>query len=77
MARDTPITTTGVITGKTSGIFLASLPNGKEVTAFLSRDLSDETGTISPGQHVILELTPYDFSTARIAALKRDPTDVS
>jgi len=47
-------------------LYRVSLPNGKVILAHLSKPLADEKAVFSPGGHVRLELTPYDFDTARI-----------
>ena len=62
------IYTTGVILEqKGSRLYRASLPNGKEVLAHLSKRDQQITADFSPGARVKLELTTFDFSTARIA----------
>ncbi len=64
------ITTTGTITAvHTDGrTFDAELPNGKRVRAFLPTWLTDPKPEFHPGDRVALELSPYDFSKARITA---------
>lgn len=51
------------------GVFDVRLPNGKVSCAHLSKDL--ETAELQPacGCTVRVELTPFDFDTARIAAV--------
>ena len=51
---------------------LAALPNGKKVVAFASHALENtgaESGLVA-GTEVEMELTPFDFSKARITAIK-------
>lgn len=47
-------------------LYRVSLPNGKIILAHLSKRLADENATFSVDAQVRLELTPYDFDTARI-----------
>jgi translation initiation factor IF-1 len=47
-------------------LYRVSLPNGKIILAHLSKPLSDENACFVVNGHVLLELTPYDFDTARI-----------
>lgn len=54
-------------------LYRASLPNGKQVLAHLSKALTDAGMVYEAGAKVILELTPYDFDSARI--LGEEPRD--
>lgn len=47
-------------------LYWAELPNGKRVLAHLSKPLADQGARFEEGQALILEMTPYDFDTARI-----------
>ncbi len=47
-------------------LYRVSLPNGKEILAHLSKPLTEEGAAFPVGTVMILELTPYDFETARI-----------
>jgi translation initiation factor IF-1 len=47
-------------------LYRVSLPNGKIILAHLSKPLADANACFEPERHVLLELTPYDFDTARI-----------
>lgn len=47
-------------------LYQVSLPNGKAILAHLSKRLSEEKAVFSVGDDLLLELTPYDFDTARI-----------
>jgi translation initiation factor IF-1 len=49
-------------------LYRVSLPNGKIILAHLSKCLTDERAVFAPGDLLLLELTPYDFETARILA---------
>ena len=72
MATEIPITTTGTILSRLGPVlYRASLPNGKQVNAFLSRPLTLAHAEFQPDDRVSLELTPYDFDQARIAG--REP----
>ena len=48
------------------------LKNGKLVTAFPSREFASAVVQLNPGDVVALEMTPFDFSKARIAGLVTD-----
>ena len=49
-----------------NGTFLAELPNGHKLTAFVShRDEKNFTG-LRAGEKAKLQLTPYDLSVGRI-----------
>jgi translation initiation factor IF-1 len=50
-------------------LYRVSLPNGKTILAHLSKPLADENAGFSVGDELRLELTPYDFDTARILGL--------
>ena len=50
-------------------LYRVSLPNGKIILAHLSKPLADENALFSENDEVLLELTPYDFDTARILGL--------
>lgn len=66
---ETPIRTEGTITRVLrEDFFFATLPNGKQVNAHFSRELAKDSPTLVAGDRVILELTPFDFDSARIAA---------
>lgn len=47
-------------------LYRVSLPNGKRISAHLSKRLSVENAAFAAGDLLLLELTPYDFDTARI-----------
>lgn len=47
-------------------LYRVSLPNGKMILAHLSKPLAEENAVFSIHDEVRLELTPYDFDTARI-----------
>lgn len=67
---EAPITTIGMITeilGNTT--CHVELPNGKVIIGHLPRRLNALAGTLSAGQRIHLELTPYDFEKARIAGI--------
>ena len=50
-------------------LYRVSLPNGKIILAHLSKQLTEEKAVFSLDEQVLLELTPYDFDTARILGL--------
>lgn len=47
-------------------LYQVSLPNGKVILAHLSKPLADAHARFATGDRLLLELTPYDFDTARI-----------
>lgn len=47
-------------------LYRVSLPNGKIILAHLSKSLADDKAVFVEGDRLLLELTPYDFDTARI-----------
>jgi translation initiation factor IF-1 len=55
-----------IIERKGAVLFRVELPNGKIILAHLSKRLADEGACFPDHGHVLLELTPYDFDTARI-----------
>ena len=50
-------------------LYRVALPNGKIILAHLSKRLADEKAAFAVDDQVLLELTPYDFDTARILGL--------
>lgn len=47
-------------------LYRVALPNGKVILAHLSKRLTDEQAVFAAEARLLLELTPYDFDTARI-----------
>ncbi|MEM6912055.1 MAG: hypothetical protein AAF555_10790 [Verrucomicrobiota bacterium] len=54
-------------------LWLASLPNGAPTFAHLSEACLERASDLRAGQWVEAELTPYDFSQARIVARSEKP----
>lgn len=76
--REPPILAPAIIlTQRDSFLFDAALPNGKNVIVHVPKWLRDKVGDISIGAKVELELTPYDFSTARISRHLETPSSPS
>ncbi|MCH7225563.1 hypothetical protein [Haloferula sp. A504] len=50
------------------GVYGARLPNGKITCAHLAKSLAGEADAFAAGDRVHLELTPFDFDSARITA---------
>lgn len=50
------------------GVYGARLPNGKVTCAHLAKSLTGEEDSFSEGDEVALELTPFDFDSARITS---------
>lgn len=51
------------------GLYQAALPNGKPVTAHLSKELAANPPALPDGSAVLLELSPFDLDRARIAKI--------
>jgi translation initiation factor IF-1 len=67
---DATIHTLGrVLENRSPVLYRVSLPNGKIILAHLSKRLADENACFGVGDELRLELTPYDFDTARILGL--------
>lgn len=72
--REPPILATAtILKERHHHLYDAELPNGKIVIAHVPKWLASKIGNISAGSKVVLELTVYDFSTARIAGLAEEP----
>ena len=64
---DATIHTLGrVLETRSPVLYRVCLPNGKIILAHLSKRLTEEKATFSVDEPLLLELTPYDFDTARI-----------
>jgi translation initiation factor IF-1 len=50
-------------------LYRVALPNGKIILAHLSKALAEGMVVFAVGDQLLLELTPYDFDTARILGL--------
>lgn len=50
-------------------LYRAELPNGKVIMAHLSKPLTEAKAVFQPGDMVVLELTAFDFESARILGL--------
>ncbi len=50
-------------------LYRAELPNGKVIMAHLSKPLTEAKAEFSPGTTVRLELTAFDFESARILGI--------
>ena len=66
---DASIHTLARITGVRGAVHVAELKNGKTLTAHLSKPLVDAMASVAIGDDVLLELTPFDFDSARIVAI--------
>lgn len=70
MFDDPPVRTIATIEKSVGpNLYHAALPNGKIVIAHLSKQLLEAQAAFEAGQQVHVELTPYDFDTARITRL--------
>jgi translation initiation factor IF-1 len=64
---DATIHTTGeVLEHPGPQLYRVALPNGKIILAHLSKTLAEQKPRFENGMRLLLELTPYDFETARI-----------
>ena len=67
--HEPPIQATATLVGvRRPGVYDARLPNGKLTCAHLAKALAEEVTSFALGDRVTLELTPYDFESARITA---------
>jgi translation initiation factor IF-1 len=70
---DATIHAIGELTEKLGPVlYRASLPNGKPILAHLSKPLADAAASFQQGARVVLELTPYDFDSARILGAEEE-----
>lgn len=58
----------------TEGLYEASLPNGKPITAHLSKELAANPPALPDSSVVLLEISPFDLDRARIARVVELPT---
>jgi translation initiation factor IF-1 len=63
------VTAVATIVGPFSDIYEAALPNGKRTLAHLCRKSRHLSEILQPGAKVLVEMTTYDFDTARIVEL--------
>jgi translation initiation factor IF-1 len=70
-AFDDCLRTSGTISNTlAAGLFEVALPNGKPVTAHLSKELAANPPAQLPrGTVVMLEISPFDLDRARIARI--------
>lgn len=67
MSKDDVIEIEGVVTEKLPGaMFRVELENGYQILAHISGKIRMNCVRILPGDHVIVELSPYDLSKGRI-----------
>lgn len=72
--NETPIRTRGTVTAVLKPeLCEVRLPNGKITLGHLSRPLRQSLTPLAAGDLVDLELTPFDFDSARIAAVHPPP----
>ena len=66
--KEEPIELTGSVTQVLPGtMFRVALPNGHEVLAHISGKMRKNYIRISVGDHVKIEMSPYDLGKARIS----------
>ncbi len=64
---EVPVRAVAVIREPLSEVtYRVALPNGKEIVGHLARELRNAPPSFAEGDSVRVELTPYDFSKARI-----------
>lgn len=64
---DATIHTLGrVLEAREPVLYRVSLPNGKIILAHLSKGLAEKKAVFCVDDELLLELTPFDFDTARI-----------
>jgi translation initiation factor IF-1 len=62
-----------VLRALADGLFEVALPNGKKVTSHLSKELAANPPELPAGTVVLLEISPYDLDSARIARIESTP----
>lgn len=62
-----------ILNAVADGLFMISLPNGKEVLGHLSKSLAAEQPEICVDSVVLLEMSPFDLDRARIARIEKIP----
>lgn len=55
-----------MITRLSPAYYSVELSNGKRIGAHLSKSLTDESAQFDAGDTLLLEISPFDFETARI-----------
>jgi translation initiation factor IF-1 len=69
---EAPIIATAEVTRMLKpNLYELRLPNGKLSLGHYSKKLRAEGRELNPGAKVILELTPFDFDSARISAIQK------
>lgn len=66
---DASIHTLARITEARGSVHLAELKNGKTLIVHRSKPLTDARAAVAVGDTVLLELTPFDFDSARIVSI--------
>ena len=67
---ENPIPAVAVVLARLSPVtYRIALPNGKELVGHVSKALRDHPSDFEADDQVTLEMTPYDFSRARIVGL--------
>ena len=67
MAKEGIIEVEGVVVDVLSNTkFIVELKNGHRLTAYISGRLRDNNIRILLGDHVVVEMTPYDLTQGRI-----------
>ena len=65
-----PIPAVAIVLARLSPItYRIALPNGKELVGHISKALRNDPPDFEVNDQVTLEMTPYDFSRARIVGL--------
>lgn len=68
--REAPVTVVGeVVRQLHEQLFEVRLPNGKITLGHLSKKLKSSPPSLSAGDRVTLEMTPFDFDSGRISAV--------
>ncbi len=60
-----------IVKALAEGLFEVSLPNGKKVTSHLSKELAANPPELTEGTDVLLQNSPYDLDSARIARVEK------
>ena len=73
---ESPIETRGIIRKiRSERVYAVELVNGKFIVGHLPGRLGDLAPLLTPGVHVCLEMTPFDFEKGRISGIAKHPNE--
>jgi len=66
---DVPELRATVLGSLPNGMFRLQMPDGREIVAHVGRDLRMAITRLLPGDHVLVDVSPFDTNKARIVRL--------